>query len=145
VAAVETYEAHLDASGTHDGSKVVVVGGCVSTKDQWERLIPDWNRILSEAGVGPVNGVRRLHMKELTAGTGGFDGWKEPQRRQLLTRGCELRDPTACSAAAKMYELGEGCQKDPERAQQLLSKAGQPGQTTGQVRGFVRPVTPEAE
>jgi hypothetical protein len=83
---VEACEAYLDASGTHDGSKVVVVAGCISTKDQWDRLTPDWNHALLDEGVKAVKGVRRLHMKELTAGTGGFRGWTEPQRRRLLTR-----------------------------------------------------------
>src|SRR5688572_13226612 len=62
------------------------MAGYVSSKDQWERLIPDWNRILLEEGVREVRGKRRLHMKELVASRGGFEGWDESRKKQLLDR-----------------------------------------------------------
>jgi hypothetical protein len=74
---------YLDASSA-DG--IAVVGGYVSSIDQWDRLEPDWNRILEEEGVLEIKGFRHLHMKDLVAGQRGFEGWTEARRKSLLSR-----------------------------------------------------------
>lgn len=80
------FEAHFDCSGTAKTHHGVVVGGCVSSKEQWARMEPDWNEILEQEGVREINGYRALHMKDLAASKRAFEGWTEAQKAALLGR-----------------------------------------------------------
>jgi hypothetical protein len=80
------YRAYFDASGNPDEHASVVVAGCVASVDQWERMEPDWNRILEEEGVAETDGYRALHMRDLTASKRAFAGWTAKQKATLLTR-----------------------------------------------------------
>ena len=64
----------------------MVVGACFAPIEQWERLAPDWNRILKDEGVAERNGYRALHMKDLGAGRKAYEGWTPDQRANLLGR-----------------------------------------------------------
>lgn len=77
---------YFDSSGSHASSEMAVVAGYLAHIDQWERLEADWNEVLRQEGVKEIKGYRRLHMKELTSGTGGFEGWDNPRRARLLER-----------------------------------------------------------
>lgn len=45
--------AYFDASGTNQGSEVLVVAGWVATEIQWERFSSEWTSILRSAGLDP--------------------------------------------------------------------------------------------
>src|SRR6266850_7373297 len=80
------YRAYFDMSGRPEDHAGVVVCGCISPSDQWDRLEPDWNRILQEEGVGETDGYRALHMKDLAASVRSFKGWTPKQKARLLSR-----------------------------------------------------------
>jgi hypothetical protein len=80
------YIAYFDSSGRPEDHDGVIVGGCLSSVEQWQRMAPDWNRILEEEGVGERNGYRALHMKDLTSGRRAFAGWTTVKRTALLQR-----------------------------------------------------------
>src|SRR5262245_49706710 len=77
------FRSYFDISSNED---VVTVGGYVSSVDQWDRLEPDWNRILEEERVREHKGFRCLHMTDFGAGTRWFQGWDEQMRSALLAR-----------------------------------------------------------
>ncbi|MFZ0478233.1 MAG: DUF3800 domain-containing protein [Terriglobales bacterium] len=57
-----------------------VLGGLVSTASSWKRFSREWEKVLQEYK------VPYLHMKEFAFSRGPFEGWKESQRRSLLSR-----------------------------------------------------------
>jgi len=40
------YNAYMDESGTHDGSRVVALAGYVSTYEAWNDFEIEWNRVM---------------------------------------------------------------------------------------------------
>jgi hypothetical protein len=86
MAANESYRVYFDTSGRPEDHPGVVVAGCVSSSDQWDRLEPDWNRILLEEGVKEIDGYRALHMKDLGSSKRAFEGWTPEQKARLLSR-----------------------------------------------------------
>ncbi|MGD9852381.1 MAG: DUF3800 domain-containing protein [Nitrospirales bacterium] len=72
----------LDESGhlADSREKVFVVGGCLSSLDQWERLEGKCCLVLREYG------IRQLHMKHFAHHRGEFSGWSESKRRGLLEK-----------------------------------------------------------
>lgn len=72
---------NFDCSGRAETHAGVVVAGCVSAGEQWERMKPDWNRTLEQEGVREIGGFRALHMKGLAASKRALEGWSEPFRK----------------------------------------------------------------
>lgn len=69
--------AYFDESGTHDGSKVMVLGGLVSSLSQWERLTRSWERVLSEKGLAS------FHAVDCAQGVKAFTSWDRESRAAL--------------------------------------------------------------
>lgn len=75
--------AYLDASGTHDASRVLVVAGLLSTPDDWERLTEEWQGVLDGEGLAD------FHASDCAAGGGAFRDrvvWPAPRRQDLYMR-----------------------------------------------------------
>jgi hypothetical protein len=84
--------AYFDDSGTHDSSRVVVIGGLCGTDDQWQAFSEEWAARL----IKPLPGKPPLHMFHLShcnAGKGEFIGYTEAEQdavthdfRQIVIR-----------------------------------------------------------
>ncbi len=61
------YTAYFDCSGLAETHAGVAVAGCVSAGEQWERLEPEWNRILEQERVREIGGFKALHVQGLAA------------------------------------------------------------------------------
>lgn len=106
------FRTYFDASGRPEEHPGVVVAGCVSSVDQWERLDPDWNRILEEEHVREIEGYRALHLKDLAASRRGFRDWTPKQKATLLTRLGDLlrarvRFIVGCGMPTSVYEASQ--------------------------------------
>src|ERR1700730_15873308 len=68
-----------DASGSGPDRSVVVVGGFISTVEQWCLFNEQWGKVLAK---GPVE---VYHSNDLEAAKGEVKGWKEPRIRNFRT------------------------------------------------------------
>ena len=69
--------AYLDESGTHGDASAVIVGGYVSTAEQWEAFRTEWSVFLA------TESVKILHRADLENFQGEFErgkGWDETRR-----------------------------------------------------------------
>ena len=75
------FTGYFDDSGSKD-TATVVVGGFVSTIEQWLHFEREWKQVLADAE------VPQFHMKEFAHSVGGFKGWrgKEKKRKEFLER-----------------------------------------------------------
>ena len=64
------------------GPDLVAYAGFIGTSNAWQALEAGWLESLRGNPQRPA--VEALHMKRLSAFKGGFKGWTEPQRRELL-------------------------------------------------------------
>jgi hypothetical protein len=99
---VAVFRVYFDSSSSDE---IVTVGGYLASIDAWERLEPDWNRILLEEGVKEHRGFRCLHMKDLASGRRWFEGWNEDQRRRLLGRLAPLLNVRVHLAVARSVSI----------------------------------------
>ena len=62
VSVAQLYNAYLDESGTHAGSRAVVVAGFVSNVSKWEAFSEQWSAALNEWGVSLdlIRGARQV-------------------------------------------------------------------------------------
>jgi len=67
--------AYFDDSGTHKGSLVTAIGGCVAREEQWDVLTRVWAKALKNEG------VQQFHATDLENGYGEFKGWSEERKR----------------------------------------------------------------
>lgn len=72
--------AYLDDSGTHRGSKMVVLAGMLADQSAWERLTDGWQSVLAEYEL-PF-----FHMSKWSNRARPFDTWTDDQRRDCLNR-----------------------------------------------------------
>src|SRR5260370_35916858 len=74
--------AHFDASGSPDATAALVVGGYVSSVEQWVKFDEEWKRALSDEAVDC------FHMKEFAHSVGRFKEWRgqEARRRNFISR-----------------------------------------------------------
>jgi hypothetical protein len=70
--------AFLDESGTHAGSRVVVVAGYVISPEELPSLEQEWINVLSK------HSLDELHMKEFVPPNGKYSGWSEKDKRVLI-------------------------------------------------------------
>lgn len=75
---VAVIRAYFDDSGTHDGAPVVVMAGFVGADDQWDAFDCQWKALLAREGIS------RLHMTDLSAGAGEFQGWESGRRDAVV-------------------------------------------------------------
>jgi hypothetical protein len=73
------FVACFDDSGTHEGSRAVVVAGYVSTAKGWEGFTTEWAAALHEWR------LEHFHMTDFAAKAPPYD-WEEPERRRRLDR-----------------------------------------------------------
>jgi hypothetical protein len=72
--------AYFDASESQQGTRVMTIGGCVSTVSKWEKFEIEWNAVLKKYD------VPYLHMKEFNGCTGVFSQWKDRKDRDELKK-----------------------------------------------------------
>ena len=84
VSVAQLYNAYLDESGTHAGSRAVVVAGFVSNVSKWEAFSEQWSAALNEWGVSA------FHMTDFESRHGEFADWKNEERRERLNRLLDL-------------------------------------------------------
>jgi uncharacterized protein DUF3800 len=77
---VMNYTVYLDESGTHAGSKAVVVAGYMAVADAWIEFEPEWRSCLDEYGIGS------FHMTDFANRTAPFNGWSEEARTNCYER-----------------------------------------------------------
>jgi hypothetical protein len=68
---------HLDESGTHSESPVLIMGGIVGSLGQWVDYDKKWSRLRRK------HGFRCFHSKELRHGEGEFANWSDWSKQQL--------------------------------------------------------------
>lgn len=74
--------AHIDESGTHDGSRLTVMAGWIGRAEKWREFDERWIALLQRPR--PRRGsVSHIHGKDLRQGTKQFRGWPVEDRRQL--------------------------------------------------------------
>jgi hypothetical protein len=71
--------AYFDESGHPDSTRVVAIGGAMSTPQRWGDLRMRWKAALDR------HEVETLYMTELENRKGAFEGWDEAKKRSLLT------------------------------------------------------------
>jgi Protein of unknown function (DUF3800) len=69
---------YFDDSGTHAGSLVVAVGGCVAREEQWLEFTAAWKEALDSEG------VRAFHATDLASGYGDFTGWDQARKQRFI-------------------------------------------------------------
>lgn len=74
------FTAYFDDSGTHEGSKVTVVAGYISTVEQWKKLESEWRDVLNDAG------IEFFRMSKYESKHGPYEGWDEFKRKRVLER-----------------------------------------------------------
>lgn len=80
-------QAYFDDSGTHEGSKIMAIGGCVAREEQWTLFNNDWTAMLDDFGLTEYKSA------DLQAFEGEFtkaQGWDESRRRQLVARAAAI-------------------------------------------------------
>jgi hypothetical protein len=71
---------YCDESGTHLDSEIAVIGGYVSTIEEWCLFFTQWKRLLAHFN------IPYIHMKELEHFQGPYKGWNAEKRWALLTK-----------------------------------------------------------
>jgi hypothetical protein len=78
IAVLELY-AFADESGIHDGAKMCVLAGFLSSPRQWTLFETAWNQALGP-DVAPVG----FHAKEFFGGGGLYRGWSQQRSKKFL-------------------------------------------------------------
>lgn len=76
------FTGYFDESGTHGGSKAIVVSGYVASDDQWLQFDKAWKEALADEG------LTHFHMKDFVHSKKEFEAWKgdEGRRRGFIER-----------------------------------------------------------
>ncbi|HYM15301.1 MAG TPA: DUF3800 domain-containing protein [Dehalococcoidia bacterium] len=74
------YIGYFDESGTHDGSEIVAVAGCLATVERLERFTTEWAQLLAEFD------LEMFRMSQFAQKAPPFDRFSEDERRLLLSR-----------------------------------------------------------
>jgi len=91
---------YLDDSGTHENSRLAVIGGPVMVKEQFTAFHLGWDTVLSRHEI-----TETIHMREFTKPEGKFAYLTEDQRRALFSDLVhEIKQNTANSVSASVLE-----------------------------------------
>lgn len=82
-------KAYFDDSGTHEGSLVTALGGCVAQIEQWVYFEQEWRGVLEEEH------VKIFHMTDLESLRGEYEGWDEERKRRFIGRMLKIISPWA--------------------------------------------------
>ena len=92
-------KAYFDDSGTHHGADVIVMGGLISTDEEWAALEPKWQAALDEIG------IKKMHMSPCENRKGEFQRFERPERDAIVARFtdlvCETRGRMLASAVSR--------------------------------------------
>lgn len=81
--AMALLNAYFDESGTHAGSAVTAIAGCVALEDAWADLEPKW---AAELGIYADLGVRSFHMTDALAQQDQFARVSTPHIKGIITQ-----------------------------------------------------------
>jgi hypothetical protein len=107
---VVIYTAYFDESGTHDGSRVTVMGGIMANALQWGRFDVDFRRIKKRYG------FNIFHTKKFKNKSGDFKGWPNEKCLALTLSLAEITSEAFANSVAmaldnaeyeRDYKLGE--------------------------------------
>ena len=71
--------AYVDDSGTHGGSKIVLVAGLFGTEARLASLERNWRKHLERPLCGAKSRLKRFHMADCNASTREFTGWSRTE------------------------------------------------------------------
>jgi len=80
------YTAYIDASGHHDGSPVMILGGYVARLGQWANFDKKFERLLHK------NNLTHHHTKKLIHGEDEYKNWSEPRKNVYINKLQKLID-----------------------------------------------------
>jgi uncharacterized protein DUF3800 len=75
---VAAMTAYFDESGTHKGSPVIIVAGCLSTNEQWAKFSEEWRAVLKRYGLD------YFRMSQFENRKGPFKSLTDSDRHRLL-------------------------------------------------------------
>ena len=130
----------FDDSGTHEGSKVVAIGGCVAREEQWAQFEPEWAEMLAHFG------IQEYHSGDLQAFAGEFKGWTEEKRRQLVGWAAKIGQQWAKHSFSSLLIREDYEQVVPEWAKQSAAFGDEYNfcfqMTVGQVMSWIEYLKP---
>jgi Protein of unknown function (DUF3800) len=85
VAVITELRAYMDESGTHDGSRVAVVGGCVAFGNEWSSWNSQWQPILQTPGDNK-KALAYFHSKEAAHSSKEFYGWPKDEANSFALK-----------------------------------------------------------
>lgn len=80
--------AYIDESGTHDGSPIFALAGCVSDSKGWEAFDRRWRKFLAHYE------LETFHMNKFENRIRPYDNWTDRQRRKALARALDITSQT---------------------------------------------------
>jgi hypothetical protein len=75
------FEAYLDESGTHRGSKITIVGGAFAKVASWANIMNQWNRVLHRRDFG----LEYFHYKEINNHETALGKLGDDKKERLLS------------------------------------------------------------
>ena len=79
------FKAYFDDSGSDEGSKTLLLAGCVQKYSVWANFSLGW-----EAGLAESPSIKYFHMREARKLEGEFNGWKAKHRDAKIRRLAEI-------------------------------------------------------
>src|SRR5438094_374740 len=108
----------LDDSGTHDGSLVLGIGGCVAREEQWNFFATDWQQMLEDFG------IEEFKSSDLQVFAGEFKGWTEDKRRSLIGTAAKIGTKWAKDSFASLVVRSDYADAVPEWAKNTPAFGG---------------------
>jgi hypothetical protein len=106
---VLTLWSYFDESGhTEDPNvSVLALGGCISSVQGWQNLVPDWEDALRDFSVS------EFHTKDFAHRRGEFKDWPEERRRALLARVVGLMNRDVDAYVGQAFPLPDEWREGP--------------------------------
>jgi hypothetical protein len=98
---IAVLEGFFDDSGTHQGSLVTAMGGCVSRAEQWAAFAPEWRRVLDDFGVS------FFHSTDLANSQEEYKNWDDSRKRSFITRLARVMGDYAKTAIAGLVVVDD--------------------------------------
>jgi len=94
-------EGFFDDSGTHAGSLVTAIGGCVARAEQWSAFAPAWRRVLDDFDVS------FFHSTDLANSQEQFNGWDDSKKRSFIAELARVMGGYAKTAIVGLIVLND--------------------------------------
>jgi len=98
---IAVLEGFFDDSGTHHGSLVTAIGGCVARAEQWAVFAQEWRRVLDGFDVS------FFHSTDLANSQEQFKGWDDSKKRSFITELAGVMGSYAKTAIAGLIVLND--------------------------------------